>query len=164
MISDARFEEQIAEECPGLDATIRKSTVRLLKATAALIQSSKPASYLVEGDSITKSAFDELASAHPKTTLHVGRGLVERLRERKDAEEIRAIERAIAIAEKAFQDLKVRLKADMTEKQLADELEYAVRRAGESGPPSKPSSESLASRFASWNPLPTPIGRESLCF
>jgi Xaa-Pro aminopeptidase len=133
LISDARFEEQIAEECPGLDVAIRKSTVTVLSAAAKTIRSSKVSQFLVEGQSISKADFDQLAAANPKISVLSSSGLVESLRERKDQDELRAIQRAIHIAEQAFLAVRERLTPEMTEKQVADDLDYAIRCAGGTG-------------------------------
>ena len=133
LISDARFEEQIAEECPELDVVIRKSTVTILAAAAKIIKSSKNSQFLVEGNSISKADFDELAAANPKIVVHSSTGLVESLRERKDQDELLAIQRAIHIAEEAFLAVRQQLKPEMTEKQVADDLDYAIRCAGGTG-------------------------------
>jgi Xaa-Pro aminopeptidase len=130
LISDARFEEQIAEECPTLEVVIRKSTVTVLAAAAKVIRSSKVGQYLVEGHSISKADFDQLAAANPKISVLASSGLVESLRERKDQTELQAIQRAIHIAEEAFLAVRQQLKPEMTEKQVADDLDYAMRCAG----------------------------------
>ncbi|MDZ4849801.1 MAG: Xaa-Pro peptidase family protein [Pirellulaceae bacterium] len=130
LISDARYEEQISEECPGLDVHIRQSTVPILAATAKVIHSSKPPQILIEGSSISKSDFDRLSEAIPKIPIWVSNGLVESLRECKDQYELRAIQRAIDIAEKGFLAVRQRMRGEMTEKQVADDLDYAIRCAG----------------------------------
>lgn len=133
LVSDARFQEQISEECPGLDVFIRKSTVTILAAAAKVIRLSKPSQILVEGNSLSKSDFDKLVDEIPKVSVQSSKGLVESLRERKDSDELMAIQRAINIAQEAFLALRKCLKPDMTEKQIADDLEYAIRCAGGTG-------------------------------
>lgn len=133
LISDGRFEEQIQEECPELEASIRHSTVTLAKATVKVIKKSKPSSLLLEAASLTKAAYDDFEKELAPVSVRPSLGLVERLRERKDKDEIRLIERAIAIAEQAFQEVRQRLTKDMSEKKVADDLEYAIRCAGGTG-------------------------------
>lgn len=132
LISDARYEEQIGEECPGLDVFIRKSTITLPKATIKIVKASKASNVLIEAGSMTKGGFDDLVEGVPKSNFTANRGMVESLRERKDRDELAAIQRAIGFAESAFLEVRSKLAADMTEKRVADDLEYAMRRAGAS--------------------------------
>ena len=133
LISDARFQEQITEECPDLDVFIRKSTVTVLAAASKVILASKPSQILIEGNSLSKSEFDKLSEAIPKISIRTSSGLVESLRERKDHDELQAIERAICFAQEAFLAVRQRLKPEMTEKEVADDLDYAIRCAGGTG-------------------------------
>jgi Xaa-Pro aminopeptidase len=57
-------------------------------------------------------------------------GLVEQLRQIKDAEEVERIRQAVWQAEKAFAVLRSTLRPEMTEKQVADELEHQFRLFG----------------------------------
>lgn len=59
--------------------------------------------------------------------------LIERLRSRKDAEEIATIERAIAIAGAAFTEVRHALRAGVSEQEVADALEAAMKRHGGRG-------------------------------
>ncbi len=79
---------------------------------------------------MTKAGFDDLLEGVPKTNFVANRGMVESLRERKDRDELAAIQRAIQYAESAFLEVRSKLTGDMTEKQVADDLEFAMRRAG----------------------------------
>ena len=133
LISDARFQEQITEECPDLDVLIRKSTVTVLTAASKMIRASKPIQILIEGNSISKTDFDTLSETMPRISIRASNGLVESLRERKDHDELQAIQRAINFAEEAFLAVREQLKPEMTEKQVADDLDYAIRCAGGTG-------------------------------
>ncbi len=55
---------------------------------------------------------------------------IENMRQIKDAGEIQQIRAAIRMAERAFAMFRARLRPDDTEKDLADELEFCIRRAG----------------------------------
>jgi Xaa-Pro aminopeptidase len=64
----------------------------------------------------------------------VGRsGLVEKLREQKDATEIAILRKAIAITDEAFMQVRAGLRPDMTERQVAWQLELAMRERGAEG-------------------------------
>jgi Xaa-Pro aminopeptidase len=74
-----------------------------------------------------RSALKKAGSA---TRLVATDGIVEGLRAIKDDEEIRCIERAVAISDKAFMEVEKQIKPGMTEKQVAWELEKRLRENG----------------------------------
>jgi len=82
-----------------------------------------------EANFFTYSDFEALTSRDKRRFLPVV-GLVEGLRERKDAGEIKMIKTATATAERAFLRLKQIIEPGATEKEVADELEMLLRREG----------------------------------
>ncbi len=86
-------------------------------------QSTSLAMYRQMGDIIKKSG-----SSHAK--LAPLEGLVESLRAIKDAEEIEAIAKAAAISDRAFQHIEENIRAGMSEKAIAWELEKYMRERG----------------------------------
>jgi len=70
----------------------------------------------------------------PDAELVPTEGLVERLREHKDAGELARIEAAAAIADEALARLRPRLAERPTEREVAAELEAEMRRLGADGP------------------------------
>lgn len=69
----------------------------------------------------------------PGVIWRPGAPLVEQLRLVKDAAEIACIGRAAAITDAAWADFRPRLRAGISERELAGELEYALRRHGADG-------------------------------
>jgi Xaa-Pro aminopeptidase len=132
LISDGRYEEQIQSECPDIEAYIRPITMSLPEATGKLLNKQRYASVGVEGHSLTQSSYQKINDCLRAKTIWPTAGLVEKLREKKDALEIERIERAIHVAEQAFLSVKASLRGKMTEKDIADDLEYAMRRLGAS--------------------------------
>src|SRR6185312_5000681 len=61
LISDGRFTEQIAEECPGLDAFIRPTTQTLVQATTAQVRDLGAASVGYESNHLTVAEFQTLS-------------------------------------------------------------------------------------------------------
>jgi Xaa-Pro aminopeptidase len=59
---------------------------------------------------------------------------VEEIRRNKEPEEITAIMKAIALATNAFTDILGLVRPDRTEKEIADELDHAMRKRGAQGP------------------------------
>jgi Xaa-Pro aminopeptidase len=90
-------------------------------------------------------------------------GLVEQLREIKDAAEIAQLRQAIWYAEKAFGVLRASLTPEKSEKRVADELEYQMRLFGAKGY-SFPSIVAAGARAALPHATPTdrPIGESDL--
>ena len=76
---------------------------------------------------------DQLADKLPKIEFKTTTGLIELLRSVKDREEIGEIREAIGFAEKAYKGLRNTARLDQTEKDVADELEFAMCRAHECG-------------------------------
>lgn len=130
IISDFRYVEQLASECPGLTTHIRTTAVKMPDAVAEVIGSAKVGRLAIEGDSLSVSVYNHLTGKLPRVAMRPTSGLVEQLREIKDAEEIEQLRRAIECAEQAFDLLKAKVRRDRTEKELADELDYQQRRLG----------------------------------
>jgi Xaa-Pro aminopeptidase len=84
----------------------------------------------LESDSISYSLYQKLHDSLPAGKLAITRGLVESLREIKDESEVATIREAVRIAEQALASVRQGLDLGMSEKQVADELEYRIRREG----------------------------------
>jgi Xaa-Pro aminopeptidase len=130
VISDFRYVTQLDEECHGLDRFIRKPEITVTQAAARVLKRARLGKVGIEGASLTVAAKEllerELRSTQIVTTL----GMVEELRQVKDAGEVVAIRRAIRQAEKAFAVLRATIRGDQTEKQVADDLEMQIRQLG----------------------------------
>jgi Xaa-Pro aminopeptidase len=130
VVSDPRYTTQLGEECPGVDLHIRPPGTIMPKAVAKVIKSAGISRLAIEGDSMTVSLRDQIASELPKLDIMATSGLVETFRQAKDKDEIAQMRRAIWYAQKAFGVLKAAIHPDKTEKQVADELEYQLRLFG----------------------------------
>ncbi len=130
LLSDGRYTTQLSEECPALDVEIRGPSVKILDATGRLVRRGRVGKLAIEADSMTVGFRDQLATKLPKAQLLNTTGLVAQLRLRKDRDEVRRIRGAIQRAETAFALVCAALTPEKTEKQVADELDYAMRRAG----------------------------------
>jgi Xaa-Pro aminopeptidase len=130
MVSDGRFTDQLADECPGLETVIRPPTVPLGEAAAAVLNKLGLRAVGSESGHLTVAEFAVLSYATPTLEWKPAGDRVERQRMVKDAGEIEQIRQAIRYAEKAFVMFRAMLRPDDTEKDLADNLEHFVRRAG----------------------------------
>jgi Xaa-Pro aminopeptidase len=130
LVSDGRFTEQIAEECPGLDVHIRPSKQNIYKAAAEVLAKLGPRTVGFESGHLSVAELETLRELAPTLDWKGGRERVEKLRVVKDASEITAIREAIHIAERAFAMFTAMLRPGDTEKELHDAMEAYVRRAG----------------------------------
>ena len=134
LVSDSRFETQIAEECPGLDAHVRTQRTKMVEAVAEVVGGSHARRVGFEADSLGFAAWESLRDALKTTELTALAGTVERLRAVKDDAEVAAIRAAVRMAEEAFTAVTAALSPEMTETEVARALHVALWRAGASGP------------------------------
>jgi Xaa-Pro aminopeptidase len=102
----------------------------MLDSLVQTVAKAKPGKLGIEGESMTVGFSELLAKELPKIELVTTDGLVEELRLVKDKEEIAAIRRAVWQAERAFAVMRASLRPEMTEKQVADHLEFQMRLYG----------------------------------
>lgn len=137
-ISDPRYTEQIEQECPGLEAHIRKPTTKMHAAAASVVKKAKAIKLAFEADSVTVQMHSLLSEALSGVELVSTSGWTAELREVKDKYEIEAIRHAVRIAERAFASVRASLRGDQTEKQIADDIDRQIRLLGGKGCSFKP--------------------------
>src|SRR5262245_56443101 len=130
LVSDGRYTEQIAEECPGLNCRIRPPSQPVIEASAQVLESLGVTKIGVESEHLTIANFETLKEKLKSVDWKLESNCVERLRQTKDEGEIAAIRRSIRIAQTAFIMFRAMLRPGDTEKELADSLEMYTRRAG----------------------------------
>src|SRR5262245_50713073 len=130
LVSDGRFTQQLAEECPGLDVHFRPPTITTLPATAQLLTELGFRAVGFESTHLTVAMWERFRELAPALDWAPTRGLVEAMRAVKDDDEVRQIRAAVAVAERAYSMFRAMLNPDATERELADALEMYVRRAG----------------------------------
>ena len=133
VVSDARFTEQLSEECPGLETVIRPAIQPLGDATAAALNRLGLGSVGFESGHLTVAEFEMLKGLTPTLDWKPAADRVEKLRMLKDAGEIEQIRQAIRYAERAFTMFRALLREEDSEKDLADRLENFMRHAGAKG-------------------------------
>ena len=133
LISDARYSQQIGEECPDVEAVIRKQGVKMIDAVRRTMSKAKVRLVGFESESMSVALRDSLERASSSTQFTATSGWVERLRMIKDRDEIAATRRACRLARRAFDAVRAGLTPAMTELQVAAELEYQARRLGGKG-------------------------------
>ncbi|MCA8992819.1 MAG: aminopeptidase P family protein [Planctomycetaceae bacterium] len=133
LISDFRYLIQLDEECPGVATCIRKSQVRIHEAAADLIRDRKIGRIGVESHALSFESFLQLNEALGDAEIVDTRWEIEEIRSVKDEGELQEIREAVHLAAKGFDYLKAILTPEITEVELAHELEHAMRRFGADG-------------------------------
>jgi Xaa-Pro aminopeptidase len=130
LITDPRYTTQLEEECPGLALEIREPGVTMMQGVVTAVKRAKVERLGIEGASATISFKQSLAKELTGLKIVVTENLVERLRIVKDKDEIDATRLACQQARRAFDAVCAGLTSDMTELDVAAELEYRARRFG----------------------------------
>jgi Xaa-Pro aminopeptidase len=133
LVSDFRFTEQIAEECPGLETYIRPTNQNVYQAAAHVLGRLGCRTLGFESNHLTVAEYDVLKGLLIAVEWKPVRDRVERLRVIKDPSEVVAIREAIDFAERAFAAFRGLLRPEDDEKDLCDALEGYVRRVGGTG-------------------------------
>jgi Xaa-Pro aminopeptidase len=130
LVSDGRFTQQIAEECPGLETYIRPTNQNIYKAAAEVLTKLGFRGVGFESGHLTVAELELLRGLASAIDWKPGKDRVEKLRVVKDETEVAAVREAIRIAERAFAMFKTMLRPADTEKELHDAMEGYLRRAG----------------------------------
>ena len=130
LLSDQRYTTQLEEECPEIEAAIRGPSKTMLALLEDVIKKTKPKTLGFESNSVTVALHSSWSEKLEKVELVPTTGWVEELRAIKDANEIARTRDACRMARRAFEVVRASLTPDMTELQIAAELEYQARRFG----------------------------------
>ena len=131
LLSDSRYTLQIQQECPQIQGVIRAGCGLLAMAKSILEERnfSSESRLAVEYDSVTLSTFEAICSVLTENVVSIS-GDIARFRMVKDKHEVAVLREAVRIARNAFHVMRASLSPDMTEKQIADEMEATMRRLG----------------------------------
>jgi len=130
LVTDGRFTEQLASECPGLELLVRPTTQNLYQATGEALTKLGLRTLAFESGHLTLLDMELLREQCGSLDWKPARDWVEALRVVKDPSELAALREAIHFAERAFQAFRALLRPEDNEKDLADALEHQVRRVG----------------------------------
>jgi len=137
LATDFRYTEQAAGEAP--DFEIVRISGSIADWFPGLVSDAGIKTLGFEAADITFNFHRQLTETLEKNRVAVElvpvNGLVESLRAVKEPGEIELIEKAVAISDAAFESVEATLKAGMTEKQVAWELEKSLRENGSQGLP-----------------------------
>lgn len=131
-ITDPRYTLRARQECPNftlVQAAGSGGYGDAIKATLADRPGLKKLGF--EAGKMTVAQWQQLQSQNPAPFKWVAtEGVVEGMRQVKDAHEVADIRRAIAVAEAAFMSITPLLRPGVPEREVALELEFAMRRGG----------------------------------
>ncbi len=130
LISDSRFEEQLREENPELEAVIRPHTKTIQEATAETLTKLGAKTVGFESNHVSMALLEDLKEKASKSTFAPVGPKIEQLRAIKDPSEIEQVRVAVRIAERAFQMFQAFLTERDSEKDSVDAMESYIRRAG----------------------------------
>lgn len=126
-VTDFRYTEQAAEQAIGFE--IVKNTGPIYEEVKTIVEKEKINVLSFEKDFVTYATFDQIRDLLP-CELNPSSGLLESLREIKNADEIDTIQQAIKITEYAFEEILNFIKPGVTEIEVANKLDFLMREKG----------------------------------
>lgn len=133
MLSDGRYQTQIAEQCPGLPVAVRSPSDLMPQLLQTVIGDFGVRRMGFEAADLTVAQHRRLLDDCPDTEWVETVGVIEAFRMIKDSEEISLTRRAIEVAQSAFEQVRGDLNSGWTERAIAHELEAKMRVAGGEG-------------------------------
>jgi Xaa-Pro aminopeptidase len=130
LVTDGRFTEQLADECPDVELHVRPPTTTTPPEVAKVLGKLDVKTAGFESRHVTVALLETWRELAKSIDWSPQPGLVEQMRAVKDDDEVRQIREAIAIAERAYGMFRAMLQPDSTERDLCDALEMYVRKAG----------------------------------
>ncbi|MEN6412571.1 MAG: Xaa-Pro peptidase family protein [Veillonellales bacterium] len=126
LLTDSRYTEQAEKQTRGYEIIQYSSNPYATLDNA--IQQLQLKNVGFEQDYITYDVFSKMRAILTKAVLVPSR--VNHLRMVKDADELAAIKKAVAIADAAFENILTFIRPDMSEQDISFELEFQMRRLG----------------------------------
>lgn len=134
LLTDGRYTEQAGKECEGIDVFTR--TGGMAKAVGTCLKGRRVRRLGVQADALTLAWRDTLDKAVGGRTLVPLSSMTSTCRMVKDDGEVKAIRKAIRIAQSSFQELiagGAKGLEGLAEREVAANLEYLMRCAGADG-------------------------------
>ena len=125
LFTDARYAIQCKQECFDVEVVIAKSD--LLTAALERLDCNE---LTIEAQHMSVDVHNSIISRFTNLHIKPSQGLVERLRVVKDADELNAITTACAISTEALRQLCDYLRPGLTERDIANQLEYLMLQLG----------------------------------
>ena len=130
ILSDKRYATQLEEECPDIECIVRSPGKTMLTCVKDQVHKTRIKLLAFEAHSMTVALQTALSEAITSAELVATENWVETLRTIKDSQEIDRTRIACKQAARAFEAVRALLTPEMTELEIAAELEYQARRFG----------------------------------
>jgi len=128
LFTDFRYVEQAKQDVPWVKIVERK--VSLIKTICSKLKRLNIKKLYVESLYLTFYQLNEIKKNIKRVDVIPTQGIIEKYRKRKRPEEIKKIQTAIDIAERAYQGIRKKIIEGASEKNLADILEFEIRKQG----------------------------------
>ena len=133
LITDGRFMTQARQESPGAHLVLQKGS--LMNSASEFLKSSGARRIGYDPGRLTVAQFRQLRKGSGSRARWISApGLVERLRNRKDASELALMRRSALLAGDVLTSVLKLLKPGVSEREIGAEIEYRMRKGGASGP------------------------------
>ncbi|GMU21938.1 MAG: putative cytoplasmic peptidase PepQ [Phycisphaerae bacterium] len=132
LLTDGRFQEEAAHQAPWAKAVVRRG--HLHESLEKVVRRHRMKTMGFQPSWLTVESHAKFRKALRPTRLVAMPPVPGELRQSKDQAEVAVIERAIRVAEDAFQAVIGRIRIGMTEHELAAALQHEMIRRGASGP------------------------------
>jgi len=135
LVTDGRFAQQARAECADVEVRVRAEP--MVRAVAGVVTERRLRHLAVQAGAMTLAERDALSAALGGRALRAAGEIIFQMRAVKDAGEVAGIRRAVRVAERAFRRLIARGADGLvgrTERDLAAELDYAMRQGGADSP------------------------------
>ncbi len=130
-LTDSRYTEQAVSQCCGFEVV--DTTDGTHKVVEDILHSAGVKKLGFEDNHVTYRFYCNLKDSFQGVDLFPIKDWIEKLREQKDKDEALKIKKAAAIADSAFTYILGVIRAGISEKEIALELEYHMKKAGASG-------------------------------
>lgn len=127
-LTDFRYKDQAHDQCKGFEIIIHNNS--LMDDIKNIVQNNKVNSIGIEDTFMTVAMYEKLKSNLQGVEISPLKDILSSIRMIKDADEIAAIEKAASIADSAFKHILDFIKTGVTEKEIALELEYTMKKNG----------------------------------
>lgn len=127
-ITDFRYREQARQQVEGCE--IVEINKDIIENTADILHNEEVSSLGFEAETVTYQQYEKYRDKFQDIELKPTEGLIEKLRLIKDESEVKKIEEAVRISEKAFSHILEYIKPGITEREVALELEFFQKKNG----------------------------------
>lgn len=130
LITDSRYTLQAKDQAKDYEVLLIKNGLSPFETAILILESLRVKNVGIESHAITLKAYDDIKRKFPNIDFIKTGGLVEKIRIVKDSQEINTIRAAQKITDTAFSHILELIKPGVSEKDLAIELEYCMKKNG----------------------------------